>query len=137
MEVGAIPRDWRDRRSAVKVQLPEYMAYLDVDHPDTHQFLRQELALGLAALGHDDLNIGVVRGNDRRVTRLISQWAWSATGDNGAIYHGLRYMSKIQNDWECWAVFDDAPLEVVDTMPITLDMPELIDIANRYGLRIF
>ncbi len=136
MEVGAVPRDWRDRRSAVRVRLPEDYAYLDVDHPDTHQFLRRELALGLAELGYDDLNIGIVRGNDRRVTRLISQWAWSQSEQGDAVYAGLRYASKVNTDWECWAVFDDVHLEVLDTKPITLNMPDLIEIANYYGLQV-
>lgn len=137
MEIGSVPRDWRDRRSAVKVQLPEDFVYLDVDHPDTHQVLRHELALGLAALGYDDLNIGIVRGDDRRVTRLISQWAWSQGGQGGeAIYDGLRYASKIDSAWECWAVFDDAALTVLDTKPITLSMPDLVDIANYYCIRV-
>ncbi len=135
MEVGSVARDWRDRRSAVKVQLPDDVSYLDVDHPDTHQFLRRELALGLAALGCDDLNIGIVRGNDRRVTRLISEWTWSQTA-GGAIYGGIRYASKINSDWECWAVFHDIEVPVIDTKPITLDMPELVETANYYGLRI-
>lgn len=136
MEVGSIARDWRDRRSAVRVSLPEQFAYLDVDHPDTHQFLRRELALGLAALGYDDLNIGTVRGHDRRVTRLISEWAWSQAEAGDAIYGGIRYASKINTDWECWAIFDDIEVTVLDTKPITLDMPDLVEIANYYDLRI-
>lgn len=136
MEIGAVPRDWRDRRSIVKVALPTDMAYLDVDHPNTHEFLRRELALGLAALGADDLNIGVVRGQDRRITRLISTWAWSQGDDDGRpTYAGVRYASKIDNDWECWAIFDDVDLEVLDTKPVTLE-PELLAVADRFGLRM-
>lgn len=139
MEIGSVARDWRDRRSAVQVRLSAAdLVYLDVDHPDTHLVLRDELALGLAALGHDDLNIGIVRGPDRRVTRLISEWAYSRGGPDGEpVFGGLRYTSKIDNDWECWAVFDDVDLEVLDTKPLTLDMSCLIEIANRYGLRMF
>ncbi|MGI8686145.1 MAG: RES family NAD+ phosphorylase [Acidimicrobiales bacterium] len=137
MEIGAVPQDWRDRRSAVRVRLPADIPYLDVEHPDTHQFLRRELALGLSALGHGDLNIGTVRGPDRRVTRLISHWAWSQGEPTGRpSYAGIRYVSKINNDWECWAVFWDAQFEVLDTKPITLDMPDLQEMANFLGLRI-
>lgn len=135
MEVGNVPRDWRDRRSAVRVKLDDNFSYLDVEHPDTHEFLRGKLALGLAALGLDDLNVGTVRGPDRRLTRLISHWAYTEADESGApVYGGLRYISKLNSEWECWAVFEDADIEVVDTKPITLDMAELMEVANHYGL---
>ena len=139
MEVGSVPREWRDRRSDVRVRLrTDRYAYLDVEHPETLEFLRGQLALGLASLGLDDLNLGTVRGPDRRVTRLISSWAWTAADDQGnPMYNGIRYVSKLDNDWECWAVFEDAEMDVADTKPITLDMPELIEVANRYSLRMY
>lgn len=136
MEVGAVARDWRDRRSAVRVRLPTDMQYLDVEHPNTHQFLRRKLALGLSALDQDDLDVGVIRGPDRRVTRLISHWAWSQSEPTGPTYAGIRYLSRIDTRWECWAVFWDVPLKVLDTKPITTDMPDLMDIGDFLGLRI-
>ncbi len=139
MKVGAVPADWRFRRTAVKVVLPQDR-YLDVDSPRTHQYLRSALALGLSSLGYEDLDIATARGKDRRVTRLISEWAYRAAvseDDPTPLYAGLRYVSRLNNAWECWAVFHDIELEVVDTRPITLDMPELVAVAKLFELQVF
>ena len=138
MDVSRVPADWRHRRSAVNVSLPADAPFLDVEHRSTREFLRTTLATGLSALGHDDLDIAAVRGPDRRVTRMISEWAYNATDDKGfAAYQGIRYLSRLDDDWECWAVFEDAEITVNTAMSITLDLEPLQRVAADYGLRDF
>lgn len=145
MEVGAVPADWRILRTLVKVRPPTDALFLDVEARETHQFLRTELAIGLAELGVQDLDVSVIRGPNRRVTRLISEWAYNAmrdewedeaTGeiDGEPMFAGIRYLSRIDTTWECWAVFDDIELEVLDLQPITRDMPDLDKIVKQFGL---
>lgn len=139
MNVGAIAADWRQRRSAVHIRLPDAPHFLDVESAVTHQFLRRELALGFSALGLNDLDVAAVRGQDRRVTRLIADWTYMA-GDRGLPrYAGIRYESRIRSGWECWALFDDEDLkiEVMETLPITQDMEALVETARLFGLQIF
>ena len=52
---------------------------------------------------------------------------------------GICYKSRIQSGWECWALFDDDDLEieVIETVPITPSMPELITVAELFGLQIY
>lgn len=139
METGSVAADWRQRRSAVHVRLANDVAFLDVESAVTHQFLRTELALGLSALGLKDLDVAAVRGPDRRVTRLIADWAYMAEEDGQPLYAGIRYESRLKSGWECWAVFDDEDLEleVLDTLPVTTEMPGLQEVARLFGLRIF
>ena len=139
MAVGSVAADWRQRRSAVHVRLPADASFLDAESPRTHQFLRRELALGLSAIGLDDLDVATVRGRDRRVTQLISEWAYMAEGDNGPKYVGIRYESRIRSGWECWALFDDEDLEieVLETLPITPDIPALLEVAELFDLQVF
>lgn len=61
-----------------EVSLPDSLPFLDIDALATHQNLRTELALGLSSLGYHDLDIGMVRGADRGVTQMISQWTYMA-----------------------------------------------------------
>lgn len=140
MEVGAVPADWRNRRSGVRVRLNDPDAlFVDVEALQTHQHLRAELALGLASLGYDDLDVALLRGPDRRVTRLVSEWAWRQTpspDDPTPVYAGIRYLSRLSNNWECWAVFDDAEFDVCETRPIRRDMPSLKVVAESYGLTV-
>ncbi len=139
MEAGTVAADWRQRRSAVHVQLPSTARFLDVESPVTHQYLRNQLALGLSALGLDDLDVAAVRGPDRRVTRLIADWAYMAEDQGRPRYAGIRYESRLRSGWECWALFDDEDLDlnVLATLPITAEMPALQDVARLLQLRVF
>lgn len=138
MAVGAVAADWRQRRTAVHVSLSADAIFVDVDSPVTHQFLRKELADELIALGVEDIDVGTVRGKDRRLTRALSEWTYRQQGDEGPIYSGLRYESRLGSQWECWAVFDDEAIDVVATeaRSITLDMPELVEIAELFELQL-
>jgi hypothetical protein len=139
MDSGMVAADWCLRRSVVHVRLPTDARFLDVESAVTHQFLRKELALGLSSLGLDDLDVATVRGPDRRVTQLIADWAYMADEDGEPLYAGIRYESRIRSGWECWALFDDEDLEleVLETLPVTPDMPALQEVARLFGLRVF
>jgi hypothetical protein len=138
MEIGSVPFEWRQRRSAARVVLPTDARFLDVESARTHAHLRRELAVGISALGYDDLDVAMIRGRDRRVSRLIADWAFRQSNELGElVYSGIRYLSRVNSDWECWAVFHDIDLEEVETIPITLEMPELQKVANLFELAVF
>jgi len=139
MALGSIAADWRQRRSAVHVRLPRDLVFLDVESPVTHQFLRKKLALGLSTLGLSDLDVPAVRGADRRVTQMISEWAYMETDGDRPRYGGIRYESRIRSGWECWALFDDDELaiDVVETLTIMPDMPGLVSVAELFDLQVF
>ncbi len=138
LKPGAVPAGWRHRRTAVKVNADRGYEFLDVEALATHQVLRQELALGLSALGHADLDVGVVRGPDRRVTRLIADWAYQQeTGDGLGRFAGIRYNSRLSSEWTCWAVFPGVDLQPREALPIEREMPELVAVAERFSLRVF
>jgi hypothetical protein len=139
MAVGSVAADWRQRRTAIHIHLPADLVFLDVESPVTHQFLRAELALGLSAIGLGDLDVSTVRGPDRRVTQMISEWAYMETDGDRLRFAGIRYESRIQSGRECWALFDDDDLtiDVIETLPITPDMPALASVATLFGLQVF
>jgi len=112
--------------------------FLDVEATETHQVLRLALAPELADLGHHDLDVAAVRGPDRRLTRLIAAWAWRQRDSTGRPrYAGLRYLSRLDSRWECWAVFDDVPLLDATEHSILVDDPALVDVSALFhiGLR--
>lgn len=139
MPVGSVPTDWRQRRTAVRVQLTKGTRFVDIDSPQTHQFLRKELALGLSTLGVKELDVSTVRGDDRRVTQMISEWVYRNGDGQGGEVAGIRYESRLGNGWECWALFDDVAIEkvVAERMSITLDLPDLQRIAKLFDLTVF
>lgn len=138
MRPGRLPRDWREKRSLGEVAIGDALPFIDIDSLDTHQYLRDKLSLGLSSLGYDDLDISAVRGSDRRLTQMISAWAYNTKDEDGQYrFSGLRYMSRLDDDWECWAVFSECPLSVVSVNPIDLDNKDLVQVADRFGLHLF
>lgn len=135
-----VSQGWRLRRTAVRVKV-EPRPFLDVTTMGSLLALREELALGLAALGYHDLDLGLVQGPDRRVTRLIAAWAYHQEQDDaGSITHryaGIKYTSRLNHDWACWAVFPETDFEEIEAKPIDREMPELLEIAEKFGLRVF
>lgn len=141
MHVGDIPADWRQRRIAVHVRFPAEesfaagVRFLDIESAETREVLRQKLAPSLAFYGFSDLDVATVRGGDRRITRWIGQWAYDQAKDDGTpMYAGIRYLSRLNSDWECWAVFNDVPIEELNQRPILRTDDALLRIADLYGL---
>jgi hypothetical protein len=145
MNLGEVPRDWRQRRLAVRVRFedertrfPNGIQFLDLDSAITREGLRQELAAVLAYYGHPDMDAATVHSHDRRVTRWIGQWAYDAADDEGRpLYAGIRYSSRLDPKWECWAVFEDVPLVELVRQPIHERDAALQRVAKTYGLKIF
>lgn len=91
----------------------------------------------LVLLGQRDIDSAAVRGGDRRLTRWISHWAWSQLNPSGRPrYAGIRYLSRLNSEWECWAVFDHAQLHELQRRPILRTMPELRATAKHFALTI-
>lgn len=138
MELSTVPTDWRTRRTAVRVTIRPEAQFLDVESAKVRRTLHGHLGATLATLGHDDLDVSVIRGPDRRVTRLISEWVWTQHDlDGNPLFAGVRYLSRHNTDWQCWAVFDREQPHVEETHSIPLDMSQLVEVAHLYGLRVF
>lgn len=143
MPAGEVPADWRNQRIAVQVEfvpsdlLPE-LRFLDVEALRTRRELRSELASLLAYYGYEDLDVPTVRGGDRRITRWIGKWAFEQRDTDGLpIFAGIRYLSRLNTDWECWAVFHDVEIREITREPIERENPALEAIARHYDLRVF
>lgn len=75
---------------------------------------------------------------DRRLSRLIAEFAYTATEVDGTpLYSGIRYTSRIASEWECWAIFEGTAVELVDQSPIELDDEALQRVGGLWSLRLF
>lgn len=144
MHVGDIPADWRQRRTAVHVTVPPDGAnarfplgvqFLDIESAETREAIRTDFVPLLAFYGYEDLDVPIVRGHDRRITRFISQWTYEQQDDDGSpLYAGIRYLSRLNSDWECWAIFDYVELTELNRRPILREDEALRRIAKLYSL---
>lgn len=79
MVVGGVPQDWRLQRHLASIRLADSLPFLDVEAPETHEFLNEVLANDLVALGYEQpLNMSTVTNQDRRLSRLIAEYAYTA-----------------------------------------------------------
>jgi len=143
MRTGEVPADWRNQRIAVQATfLPSELLpttrFLDVEASKTRRELEKELAQLLAYYGYTELDVPTVRGGDRRITRWIGKWAFDLRGDDGApVFAGIRYLSRLNTDWECWAVFHDVEIKELSRQPIERGHPALTEIAREFDLTVF
>jgi len=143
MQIGEVPADWRNQRIAVQVdfvpsRLLPIVRFLDVEALATRRVLENELAPLLAYYGYTELDVPTVRGGDRRVTRWIGKWAFELREENGApAFAGIRYLSRLNTDWECWAVFHDVGIRELAREPIERANPALVSVAREFDLTVF
>lgn len=136
--LGEIAADWRQRRIAVRASFPERRPFLDVEAVSTREILRDELPWLLAELGLDGIDVAAIRGKDRRLTRWISQWTWQKRHEpEHPNFAGIRFCSRINTDWECWAVFEDVFPEERERKSILPQDEALRRVAELYKLQIF
>jgi hypothetical protein len=135
---GNVPADWRDSRILVRAVVPNALPFVDVADADSLEAFRTapRIAQWLTAFGVGDLDLAALVGSDRRVTRLISQWAHDEESDDGFSYGGIRYISRLGAGYECWAVFEGSPIAELERRPILSQDADLCVVARRYGLSV-
>jgi len=91
----------------------------------------------LTQMGVHDLDLGDITGKDRRVTRFLAQYVADLRNDDGgARYSGIRYLSRLGEHLECWAVFEGTRLEEIERISIERNTSGLEAIATRYQLTV-
>jgi len=136
MSHGHVPADWRRRRTSVRALVGDPgSVFLDVEDAGSRAYLERELGTTLSLLGCTDLDVPTIRGHDRRITRAISEWAWQQVDDEkNPVFAGLRYLSRLDTEWECWAVFDRVATTELQRLPILSSNPNLNRVARRFGI---
>jgi hypothetical protein len=138
MPLGEVPADWRTRRLAVRATFPEDRPFLDVEAAETRVVLRDELGWVLDYVGLDDIDVAAIRSRDRRLTRWVSQWTWSKRWERTSPdYAGLCFRSRLNTDWECWAVFEEVIFDEEERRSVLRQDQALSRVANLYGLDIY
>ena len=139
MGPGSIPADWRHTRLAYRVVPIQPLPFADISHPETLAALnsQDDLMAGLARFSVDEIDLGLLTGNDRRVTRYIAEYFAEQTDDDDLPrFSGIRYLSRLGDGFECWGLFEDTPIQTVERSSIEQTTPELLTVARRFGLVI-
>lgn len=134
---GAVSREWRASRRLRKLELVDPRPFIDIDAVSTHSFITREAADVLRALGLGNLDIGLVRGSSRTLTRALARWIYTRVDDDGlGLYSGIRYSSRIGSQ-ECWAVFDGTGVRLVDEIDIESSDVALTEVAAAMEIDVY
>jgi len=134
---GLVPRTWRDPRRLASARTLSALPIVDVEDPDTAQFCRAVLAPLADARGLSDIDISVVTGPQRRLTQALAAMIYEEGRPTSPAYGGLRYVSRLNRAWECWALFiDRCVVSPQRVSPIAADDPSLHDAAHILQLDI-
>jgi len=138
---GLVPADWRQRRRVGHTVLDPSLRFVDLAAGETMQYLRAALAPVAKQLGVADIDLSVVTGPQRRLTQEIARSIHDQRDRNGRPrFAGIRYLSRLNGEWECWAVFDDRMRHVAGCPGLPTSIPrddaDLIEVARQFNLTI-
>ncbi len=136
---GALPKEWRLNRRIGATLLDGSLEFADFLAPETLRVLREEMAPILAELNVDDFDFSEVTGRRRWLTQEAARYVYEVTTPSGEPrFAGIRYLSRLNLDWELWAMFSDRivhdPVEPYET--ISTDDPDLRSAAELLGIEI-
>lgn len=135
---GIVSREWRAARRIGATVVYAELPFVDLEHADTLQALRPILAPVAARLGLEDIDLSAVAGPQREVTQEAGLHIYQQRDAAGRpLFAGLRYLSRLNARWECWAIFTDRVRQrrlKVDL--ISADDPHLYEAARLLSLAI-
>ena len=134
---GVVPAEFFDGRWIGHSTVDVDVRFVDVDDPATHAALDPALRRALRDFGVRRIDRGTFLSADRRITRTIaSHYHWLAQTPDHASWRGLRYLSRLAPDWECWAIWEPTPLLASHLLveKITREHPALAAAAARLNV---
>lgn len=137
---GILSANWRLDRQLYNTLLDSSLMFVDVCAPRTIETLRSELAAVATRLDLSDIDFSTVIGPMREFTQECSRYVYEQLDDSRQpLYAGIRYESRLNPEWECWAIFHDRMVgRHSPGFPetITIDHPGLREVASQYRLSI-
>jgi RES domain len=136
---GRMPDEYFTNRVLGHISVDPAARFVDVDHPHTHAAATVALEPLLAAHGLESVDRGLMYHPDRRLTRPVARYYWQlARSEDHRDWAGLRYMSRLGPEWECWAVWEPSPMlpstEIVTTL--LRDHPDLQAAAAKLDISV-
>jgi hypothetical protein len=135
---AVVPATWRADRLLAQTVLHRSLRFVDIAAGETIQHLRHVLAAVATALELPDFDLSSVTGPQRRLTQACARYVYDQTDEAGEpVYAGIRYVSRLNPAWTCWAIFHDR-LQPTPAFPGTIfpDDPSLMEAARLLGLTI-
>lgn len=132
LPAAILPPGWRQKRGFHRLRLTAAQRWLDLRSLDTREALRPVFASLLTHLRLPERDLSAVYGPHRVLTQGIARWAY----DWG--YAGLRYGSRYNEAFNCWAIFERPDLATFSREGkvelIAPDDPDFLAAVELFGL---
>lgn len=137
---GVLSASWRLERQLCNTRLDPSLRFVDICSPKTIETLRETLSPVAVHLGLKDVDFSTVIGPMREFTQECARLVYEQADDKGQpLFAGVRYESRLNTEWECWAIFYDRMVgHHRSGFPetITPDNASLCEVAAQYHLSI-
>lgn len=138
---GLVEAEWRLKRVLGHTILEPSLRFVDMGSARTLQQLRASFDLWMPDASAQDVDLSLVMGSSRKMTQHIARYIYEQTDEDGVpLFAGIRYISRLDQDWECWAIFADRIRDVpgMPGIPETIfpDDPDLLEVASIFRLTI-
>lgn len=105
---GLVRADWRLRKVVGHTILDPQLQFVDLGTAHTSQYLRGVLAREAVEHGATDIDQSLLMESNRGFTRVVARHFYEQVNEDGTPkFAGIRYISRHDSNWECWAVFAD------------------------------
>lgn len=129
---GLVPISWRLDRHVGVARIDPSLRCVDITNVRTLNHLRSVVAPTATELELTDVDLSAVTSSARPLTQACARYIY----EQG--FAGIRYLSRLNADWECWALFDTRLRVESEDFPedIRATDPELLKVAAFFNLTI-
>jgi len=139
-EKGVVPADWRFKRQIGATLLSQDLRFADILAPASLTCLRRQLGPLAQELGYPDLDASTMLSSwPRQITQAAARYVYERLDENGTpTFAGIRYQSRLNLDWTCWAIFSDRIIHSPRLSETSLDPmdSDLLEAASALDLCI-
>jgi len=138
---GLIRAVWRHQRVVGHTIVNPDLMFADLTTLQTSAHLREALATQALAHGATDIDQSLFMEPRRGFTQEVAHYIYELQNEDGTPrFAGIRYISRLDIRFECWAVFADRMEHVrgMPSLPETIfpDDPDLLEVASIFRLTI-
>jgi ribosomal protein L30/L7E len=135
-----IPEQWLRQHRLVVTKLDASLSFVDLEDPQTIEVLRSspDIAKVATSMGLHDIDHAVLISNNREFTQRIALFIHEQHDESGQpLFAGLRYSSRLNPSWECWALFNDR-ISPLSSSPVRINPSNkhLREAARLLNLRL-
>jgi hypothetical protein len=136
---GVVPADWRFKRQMGSTVLDASLEFAAIAEPESVAHLRSALAPIATMVGLADFDLSAIFSSERNLTQHCARYIYDLHNGQGVpLFAGIRYPSRMNSHWTCWAIFEDRLIHTPRMLETTIDPqdPGFLEAARLLELSV-